>query len=281
MRVRPVVFYRKPAYPTAKQLAAGGQKLRCLPLRWARNGTVVTALGMLLAVGGCGAPEMETQPAGNAAGDSVDAADLGGSAPPENVAFVFVHGEGVGSFACVAVTAPWFFSEEEALAVIRAEAEQYGGIRFQTEEPVALDQVLVSEDRKDGVKEVPLKLDGADQERAVGFEFVSQEDVTLWGQMEYDGYGGASYDMRKAAEGLRERLALADTGMKLGVFYDPYDEQALIEAMEEATGDKDFQWAMTSEGQEEWERRAREMAEENLRAQVRDFLDWLSGQGVI
>ena len=54
---------------------------------------------------------------------------------------VFIHGEGTGAYGCIAVTAPFFLSEEEAWEIIKSEAESYKGITFARNTPPVLEDV--------------------------------------------------------------------------------------------------------------------------------------------
>ena len=90
------------------------------------------------------------------------------------------------------------------------------------------------------------------------------------------------YDTKGTAEQLREELVSYGPDIALGIFYDPcndVDMEGAYDAMAKAEEQgRAFDW----EGAKlEQEARARAKSEEELRAQVRDFLDWLKGQGVI
>lgn len=81
---------------------------------------------------------------------------------------------------------------------------------------------------------------------------------------------------------LQKSLEKASPEEVVGIFYDPYDYGELIEEynkiQKKYEGREGNYWAAMSEEQDEM---ARAAAEENLKAQVRDFIDWLKGQGVI
>lgn len=55
MKVTPVVYYKKPGYPTGADMKSRPELLKKVPDRWSRNGMVLTALGMSLALCACAA----------------------------------------------------------------------------------------------------------------------------------------------------------------------------------------------------------------------------------
>lgn len=262
MKVRPVRSGRKPHYPTAEEFGRKQEEIRIMPLRWVKNSTAAAAFGMLLVMTACERQEtQETLP------------EEGGNCAP-----VFVHGEGYGWLGCVAVTAPLFFSEEEALAIILDEARTYGELDFQAEETSVIDGILFP--AEDGGKtEVSLALDGKSPDGNITFEFVSLNDLEKWGQITRDETGGASYEIQETAKILQSQLGQREDSVKTGVFYDPYDYEAsftLEEQISQENPQDDFE-----ELQRKKEEAVIALSEENLRAQVRDFIDWLKGQGVI
>lgn len=280
MKVKPVRFYASPGYPVKEAFFADPEGTRRIPVRWAKNGVVMAAFGMTLAMSAC----------------SVAVAEGGtGEAEPKKdgaaalVAPVFIHGEGSGSFGCVAVTSPSFFSEAEAFEIIRSEAELYGGIVFDGEEPLVLENVRIPRTSLgDGGRKflIPyrngdLELDGADRERHIAFEFVSSEDVGAWKKDDKSYSTASSYRMRETAEDLQKGIKDYKGDTRLGIFYDPYDYEALRDTYDEIDqrhSGPDRDWATV---QKEKEEAAKAWSEESLRMQVRDFIDWLKGQGVI
>ena len=55
MKVTPVVYYKKPGYPTGADMKSRPELLKKVPHRWSGNGVVLTALGMSLALCACAA----------------------------------------------------------------------------------------------------------------------------------------------------------------------------------------------------------------------------------
>lgn len=267
MKVKPMRYYMPPGYPQKEAFLANPDGMGQIPVRWSKNGVVMTALGMTLVLSAC----------------SSSGADGGMVAP------LFIHGEGSGSFGCVAVTSPYFFSEEEAFEIIRSEAEEYGSLAFDGEESSTLENVKIPQTSlmDSGTKLFSsyrrgnLELDGVDKESKIAFEFVSSGDVGEW-KKEDGGYSTVyTYDMQTAAKNLQKGLKRHKGDLHVGIFYDPYDFSALqeeYEVIDRRYDGPDRDWEAV---QEEKNEAAKALSEENLRMQVRDFIDWLKGQGVI
>ena len=119
-----------------------------------------------------------------------------------------------------------------------------------------------------------MELDGYDEALNIGMEFVSQQDVADWVAPNEGVWASVEeFDMLDTAQ----RLSDATTGV--AVFYDPasQDYDAFDpEQMEPNPGGED-----TAGYVERYIAEQKEKSIEDLRAQVRDFLQWLAGQGVI
>ena len=61
MKVTPVVYYKKPGYPTGADMKSRPELLKKVPDRWSRNGMVLTALGMSLACAHAQPGEMQSR----------------------------------------------------------------------------------------------------------------------------------------------------------------------------------------------------------------------------
>jgi len=175
----------------------------------------------------------------------------------------YEYGNGAGAYGCDAVTSPTYLSEAEARRLIREEAEAYG-VYFTGEKTITGEfpgnwasgyDPDVYEDLHMKVPDPPtwkgeLELHGYDENIGIGFEYVSVGDVSAW-RME----GGITstveiFNMKDTAKRLSE--AVRD----VAVFYDP--------VYYKGTPDSDP-----------------ESLRENLRLQVRDFLEWLKAEGII
>lgn len=303
MKVKPVLRYRTPKYPQKAQIALDPTLLRYVPHRWAKNTAVMTALGMTLSLAGCvrQAPETTAVPTPETAVPTIS------SSPTEtpasgSVAPVFEHGDGFCSYGCVSVVVPYCLTEEEAFEIINSEAETYGGIVFEPGgseiENVELPQVYIDSwpadiNGDEGVAEEgktgTLSLDGSTN-NGISFEFLSRDDMWDWQWVSADEdelvafLSVANMAYRDTAEFLRQSLTEAELPGAVGVFYDPYSYEDLREVQaqleEEHTSEDGEEWDYQAI-QEGYNAAARALSEENLRAQVRDFIDWLKAEGII
>jgi hypothetical protein len=248
MELSPVARYTPPSYPTHDVLAAHPELLQALPLRWRTNPAVLTALSAVCLLLGHAARAEEATveevltftPATETVTQVVPIRPqvttirltLGDQRP---VAPLFAHGEGRGSFGCIAVNPPVVLSEAEALQIVREEAKRFG-ITFpeRHEIPGVLPPVrrftTQAEVAPAPVKR-PLKLDGWNAQRKIGFTFVSEDEYADWGDALL-GVGGSyifstaySINTRDAALALRTRLDMVEPEGKVGVFYDPMEHQ--------------------------------------------------------
>ena len=264
-KIIPVSRYITPKYPSRKDVSFSPSILRAVPERWGAKPAVCMALMLTLSTGLCGCR-------GGADGNPFsrskqEAAEL--SVP------VFAHGSGTGSYGCVSVAPPVFLSEEEALLVIREEAEARGvhfsdaksiqGDRFPATNPFDLSGKGSSQ-----TWEGTLKLDGYDPVLDIAFEYISMEDVQSWEKVPSGTWVSvSSYNMKGTAE------RLAEVVKNTAVFYDP------------ASDFSDFDFNMGNNQKDldayriAYETSQKVRMIEDLRAQVRDFLEWLAAEGII
>lgn len=247
MEVRPVKSYKTPDYPDEREVQAHPELLERLPKRWRTNSMVIAALGMCSAVmlAGCGTK-----------GEN------------GNVAPLFLHGEGSMSTGCASVVRTFFLSESEAKEIIRAEAEMYGNMKLENNPVQAA---------PDALRRVDKPMDLVAEDGKIGVEYISAGDARAWGHEENRGTVSV-YHIRDAAQEHRDILAEDDReeqrSVRKGVLYDPCAGSDLLddeETLRELTD-------MSPEEQEEYFRKA---DEEQLRAQVRGFIDWLESEGVL
>ena len=270
---------------------------RHVPAAWRKSAQVAGALSILLA-------------AGSLNGAGCKGRDVAKVAP------VFMHGEGRGSAGCVMVNPPMFLSEEEALSVISDELGKAG--LTMTQRNVRVDQIPVEQFRfsdkpqnagrakYDGPVD-SLIIDLMDPQKRVAVNCVTTRNYHHAGG-EITSSSVQGYNCRKVAERLGETIREAKDapGMFYGTFYDPIVKpkdpetiQLSPQEMQElnALAEKTASSAPESE-RRDWERAYKEAAagkkrheqawkdtqEESyglLRAQVKDFIEWLKGQGAI
>lgn len=177
----------------------------------------------------------------------------GGNEAAGIVAPIFEHGTGRGSFGCQSIAPPAFLSEEEAYQVIQEEIKVYG-ITF----------------NKNNFKISEKELDGYDSDKKIGYEFMSTQDHEELIKPEYIS-SVVDYDFQKAANIFSEEIKEENEGTTVGIFYNPMVEfsEELLKKLNE------------KENWEDREEMVKNMAKEDLRKQVRDFLEWLKGQEII
>lgn len=258
MIIRPVKRYAGPKYPVRQIIDEHPELLQLVPRRWQTNPVVLSALaGLCVVMLGCRNGQASAS-----------------SAP--RVAPVFQHGTGRGSFGCDSVNPPVFLSEDEARQVVVEEAKRQG-VSFSAPGP-ELSDVLTTTYNRTGAdittKKQPLALDGKDTARKVYFEFVSTDDLMKWEEPPmlscYD------HNSLGAAKTLRTKLQKTKSDGTYAVFYDPFVKIDMDKAKKDDQGRLDWDaWLDMRDTQ------GKQMAKDELRAQVQDFIKWLKTQGVI
>ena len=255
LKVCPIPARRQPNYPTKKQTLAHPELLASIPSRWKGSPALCAALALTVGLGGC-------------AGKGGQARFFTGGAGT-----VIGEGDWVGM-----IQPPAFLSEQEARQIIREEAEARG-VHFGAEGTKTLSGYFpMTEFQLDspGISEGEtwqgdLALDGYDAEKGVGFEYISKTDIEQWSKtnVRADDKTSSVYDFSGAglllSRSIREQMD-EDWG-RIGILYDPGTVYVKTDG------------AALSE--EEYQQIQREFKIENLRLQVRDFLDWLAVQGSI
>ena len=271
MNIEPLKHYDEPVFPTYSVLDEHPELLMLVPNRWRGNTTVLTALaGVAFLISGCGR-------------DDKAASDVSTPAVTSQVAPIFQHGDGRGSFGCVAVNPPVILSEDEAREIIEKEAKKEG-INF-VREVTLLPKVSVpvtypwEEDIEPGKSSVnpkfhskQLKVDGTDRKHNISYEFISTQDFMDWQGENLRCSTVTHYDTLSAAKLLNEGLSQAKLTDKYAVFYDPMSRPPKIE------------YPRDDKNKIDWKARkalTEETAKEELRKQVRDFIKWLKAEGVI
>ena len=171
--------------------------------------------------------------------------------------------EGRGSAGCVVVTPPVFLSEEEALQVISEILAEHG--LTASDSPPAIEG-FVFDDKASGAR-TPLVPDFFDPAKNVAVEFVSEDDYVGLCHGEFHSSVG-SYDILDLAHTMSMAVREFSSGLYFAALYDPMVSYNLWDR-------KDHEDANAR-----WER-TKEQSRQLLREQVKDFVDWLKGQGVI
>lgn len=286
----PLPNYKSPSYPTKEQIQLHPELLRTVPRRWARNPVVLTALSLVLSAGltACGTASDSILPDSNSAPAASDASGASNSPSSGNSTIsvastedssqdsandptpldipIFAHGTGRGSYGCESVAPPVFLSEEEAMQVIEEECAAQG-IDLSGQKTISgtfpatstLPEAI-SGGASDQTYTGDLSLDGYSDDLGIGVEFVSTDDILDWKTDTGMAATVEEFDLKGTAQ------RLADCTGNVAVFYDP-------------TADNDLDF--TGSNEESYVESSREQSLEELRAQVRDFLQWLKAQGVI
>ncbi len=274
MQPRTVYTYRQPAYPGRLDAERDPRLLRDhVPKEWRHRPELMSLLAFTLAVG-----SMETylQP------DS-------GQGHTAIVAPLFAHGRGLGALGCVVVAPPEFLSEEEGIQVIRDELAQVGLDSLSTDveysDIIVPQRMIPTRDYwqwwKGKVRNLPLHVDLLDYQRRIAIEFVWCEDfVRFLGT--FDPSSVQYLDLREIALKLNERVRKGGRDVLFATLYDPVAMNWSRRDREVFTGYRvpkvdppnvDFA--------EEFGARTLEESKLLLRRQVRDFIEWLRGQGVL
>ena len=271
--IKPVKKYAPPKYPTLVDATHTPELLRKLPTRWEKNAKVIAALGLLGA--------MTLNSCGGFDSNNANAKLL-------NVAPLFVHGEGTGSIGCDMIAPPVFLSEQEALAIIKNETESVG-LNFNATPPeyIATDnksketsQYSWEKNQEYILGDGKIGLDLYDKKNGVAVSFVSMDEAA----QKFDGFESSvtNYLPRELAELTVEDFAKQNGDISVGVFYDPGTDwqsdkhQQILSELHNYDSDKEWSERLT-----QYQHDTRELIIEDLRQQVRDFIEWLQGQGII
>jgi len=300
LRLIPVLGYPRPRYPTRDAVRDEPDMVRRTPSRWVGRGaaSVVTlALGAVPACAGRSSSpaatateqvpraEAEAGPAAEAApvpsptatapeAAAVGDAEVGAqsAAPPSSpgAAVVFEGGEGRGSVGCVAIAPPVFLTEQEALQTIGDELSRAGltlGPGGATVPDVRLPLYEQCGPQTGLAAPASFELDASVQGRAIALEVLTSSDLdAMW-----DPSSGCSVQSYRFLEAAREiaRQMGRPQNLLVGVFYDP--------ATRYCRGSFRPQ-GLTCESSEA---AARGKSQDDLRAQVRQFIGFLRSSGAI
>ena len=281
---KPVKAYRTPTYPTKLQVLDNGDLLRKhIPHAWLGHKELAGLASVFLCVNTVGCADEGTTPP-KPGRLTKDAAAI--------VAPIFEHGEGYdysrGVGRGFALCSPVLLCEADALQIITDELALHGV--HLTEQNVELPSVVIDGAEMGGQHdwisgkdefrvtpiEGPLEMDLYDPARNIGVEFVCQDDFAPLGG---DLLGGDLLSrpvesVRRVAASIAEEVKDKGKNVCFGSFYDPvpYWDFDSIELKDGET--YEVAWKRT-------ERECEAEAKNLLRQQVKDFADWLKGQGVI
>ena len=289
MKIKPLKHYKNPSYPTYEESKRDARLLEHVPRRW-KNGIPLASLmgsGLLLQTL-CAGCKDNHEPKESVAVKLANlfkkkneaAADNARAIPATRVAPFLeeaLANDGRGTFGCIAVSAPVFLSENEALDLIQGEMEK-AGLRMR--DMVTLDGVLVPntfqfwERKHELEKEIkfnlrPLKegaytFDLGTDDKSVMVKFLQTGDFYRW---EDDAFGNSTVswvNLPWLVTQMRETFLQRTNGAPviIGLFFDPMPGSD----WEDFTNHKDL---------------THENAREKLRKQVLHFMDYLKREGVV
>ena len=258
MKLQPVKHYKQPDYPTQDYLLDHPELLRLVPKRWQGNRIVLTVLSATaLLISSCHT-----------------------KATPKVIkaAPIFIHGEGRGGGGGIVGDMSFYLTESQAAQIIQDEAVKMslafscpGNTIEYAKVPYTFDdgrtpQEVIHPDDTSAVTEDELAcyrqlaLDGYNKKYNVGFEFISREDFDQWLHPQNLTSTASYVDMRTTAERLSKSLPGTKYDICIGIFYDPVTSHDEVVSLYHSE---------------------MEQSEDQLRRQVRDFIQWLKSEGII
>lgn len=263
MRVRPVRRAAEPRYPTRDALRDHPELLEFVPERWRHNGLVLAVLGGVVSLILACQAQAAGQQAAAAPGATADEVPVA-SRPVIDVvqvpmpAFIGLHTVPIvstsqGAFGCMAINPPMYLTEADARQVLQDEA-----------------------------KRAPWKpTSGALTVRAVTYADVGKYP-SCWYLNSRKQNPAPGSDVKGGAATGRQRELGCISGLirgseaAVGVFYEPGVKATAWQPPE--SGTKIKSGAADSKAAD---RLDNSPESEQLRRQVRDFIQWLKAQGVI
>jgi len=268
MKVTSLKQYKKPKYPLKNEVLHNPILLKKLPERWkARAITSATmSTALLLMLTSCKTPissqkSTTIQPSSTDQTSSTSTPSTSNQIASTNLPSPSNKPSSTNLKCTINPTAHTAgmmvmpivnLSEEDALIIINDEAKMQG-INFTGNnivlENIDIPRTLIFENNSTEIttEKSNLTLDGYDINGKIGFEYVSREDIKGWSITEQQ---EGSYPYNQFSTALSNNLKKADTEKKIGVFYDP-------KSFDQAT------------------------AENQLRSQVKEFVNWLKAEGII
>ncbi|XHR27971.1 MAG: hypothetical protein ACFUZC_18830 [Chthoniobacteraceae bacterium] len=276
MKLTPLKDYPEPAYPTKEVFVQDPELLRKLPRRWREGGGVLTRMAGFVGV-------------------------------TAMAVLLLSQARTVGAIA----TPPLFLTEDEARAVIEEEARKAGvefpehgrtlrGLDLPVTDPFAFLPSWIHKSTKiPGMTRKPHKkdeteLDGWNPKLHIGYKFVYRREFTDWEENDRNRDSNVTvYDAAACVK--RTKAEYAKGTDAVAVFYDPMGGRPRKLSHPNAAESKKEIVANASENQpltnptpnpyrDYWEKRNADAAKrgnEELRGQVRDFIEWLKDEGVI
>jgi len=306
MRIKPVKNYKPPAYPTIHEAKQDARLLEHLPRRWKKNAPIASLMGSgLLLHFVCAGCNNSNQPKNLHVENQLLPGSNDRRAAEKKNTRVFpatrvapmledaLANDGRGGFGCIAVSAPVFLSEAEALELIRAELEKAG---LKLDETAQVDglQIPAAPARQGwrNKREKPFALaegvytfDFGTADKSVAVKFLSAKDDVLWEDTD-DSSTYVSYNYARLATRVSDAFKQRETGdpVVIGLFFEPsvypvgWDDFDMTGLANEQKQFVRNQIEATKESRREV---ARDVGREKLRAQISHFVEYLKQEGVV
>ena len=306
MTIKPLKSYPTPAYPAWRE-AKQERLLEHVPRRWRKNNSIAALLGTgglfitsatCMAQGGDAVDAEAVVESGQKEQKPIDAAETVRAIPVTRVAPILeetLATDGRGTFGCVAVSAPVFLSENEALDIIQGELEKAG---LKMRDIASVDGFKVPEipTRAERAKRHgergrdyryrlrPLK-DGAytfdlgTEDNAVVVKFLQRDDFYKWEDDTHMMSTASSVDLAWLATQMGGVFKEREEGAPviIGLFIDPMtdDDYENVDTRGLTLEQINLLW-----GKQQREN-ADERAREKLRMQIMHFIEYLKRENVL
>jgi hypothetical protein len=302
MNIQPIRHYSTAQYPTMAEVRREPQLLRRIPRRWQAPGRWAAAVGfgllaesVLSAEPGPAPVDKDVpvvRPVPGAGATEEKKADAQPTRPVTLVAPFQGFGQerdGRGTFGCVAVNPPSFLAEDEAMEIIRKELEAAGLKLKEFGELHGIEMPVEEEFRGQRDEENPrfspadFSFDFADTEKSVFIEYLSKRDHQRWAGTSFSTV--QAYDFPEVAQTFSTSLQKfkADKRTVFAIFFDPLPSPD--REWVETTGLTKEQANLAQEESRKADQAARDnlqaQGHEKLRAQVRNFIEFLRKQGIV
>ena len=293
MKIKPVAESAPSPVPTAAEAAADPSLLAPAVRRGPRGAGALLGAGLLgglfapAAAGADNAPPPPDVPALDAAHAADAEAAARAEKAREAVATVVapilqkaMDEEGRGYFGCVAIDAPYVFSENEALDIIRQEFAKEGVELLPDRELSGFAENRPDRDKQE--ENPPSTGDGTGRWRfdlgtedgALFVEFLTRNDNVALREEKEAWFTMDCPDLPACSERIREKMSSRTNGFPatIALFFDPLTYIP-------PSRDKPWDWSEPEEVRQSREAAQNELAHRQLHEQVRFFLDWARKEG--
>lgn len=265
MALKPINDYNEPKYPKIGIVFQEPDLLlKSVPSAWRANKLIAGAL-ISLSLVSCSTKLVPYNKSKTAQliqnKDSLKVVETKKEA--KKIAPLFVHGDGVGGYACISFSSPVFISEADAMKIILSELEKYGLIFKDTFIQDSTDQWQSSRFKKGG----DLYPYYYNKDLNLGISYISSEANSSYPGAELvnsNSFSGYSYNTKKPAQSLRDSYENEDL-INFAVFYDPIKYNKVnVHRISNLKESKYYQESV-----------------ELLLEQVEDFVEWMVEVGLL